>query len=287
MFRSTMKNSVYSLQKRTAEAFLQHINIYCHRTSYHHSVMKLENRQLCTSINAHSIVNDIIHDSHINNAAATVTDSKLLEKYDKIVTLYKVEDPKHVEKTLSIIKSFNLQSDEEYLYLVVVAYSRTINPKGILNAFSDMKLKGYQKSLFLLNELMFVYSKLNDIVEVENTLMTVKIMGIQPDTTTIYHLLSTILNSSGPLDWDYFIDTYITYFSPYSNELKAGGIKLITDDSIYRLLLRGCYKHKNIKEAIYWFNEYLATSIQPNRNIIRTFYETLGKKYLCKFKQPT
>jgi pentatricopeptide repeat protein len=223
---------------------------------------------LSTSTSAHSdIDSNSVYDRSSNIAGI---DSELLKKYDRIITHCKRSHAKLVDKTMETIKSFKLLPDEEYLYLAAVSYSQSSDPKGILNVFRDLKLKGFQNSLFLLNELMFAYSKSNNIVEIEDTLIAMQTMNIKPDITSIHHLLSTILNAPGVLDWDYFIDTYTAYCSHKSQ------MKLMADEATYRLLLKGCCKNRNIEKATDWFNELLVAGIQPHKGIIEPFYNTLG-----------
>jgi pentatricopeptide repeat protein len=276
MYRYAIKINSYFLQKRTVTVFLQHRKISDLHTPCYHSIKKLDKELLSTSTSALSDINgNSIHDRS-NNIATIGIDSELLKKYDKILTHYKRSNAKLVDKSITILKSFKLQLDEEYLYSIVVAYGHSSDPKGILNVFIDMKLKGFQNSLFLLNELMFAYSKNNNMMEVEDTLLAMQAMNIKPNITSIHHLLSTILNSPGVLDWDYFIETYTTYCCPKTQNLEAGIVKLVTDDNIYRLLLKGCHKNRNIEQAKEWFNELLAADIHPHMNIIEPFYDTLG-----------
>jgi pentatricopeptide repeat protein len=275
MYHYAIKINSYFLQKRTVTVFLQHRKISDLHTPCYHSIKKLDKR-LFTSTNALSdISSNSIHESS-NNIATIGIDSELLKKYDKILTHYKRSNAKLVDKSMTIVKSFKLQLDEEYLYSTVVAYGHSSDPKGILNVFIDMKLKGFQNSLFLLNELMFAYSKNSNILGVEDTLSAMQVMNIKPNVTSIHHLLFTILNSPGLLDWDYFIKTYTTYCSPKIQNLEAGSMKLVTDDNIYRLLLKGCCKNENIEQAKEWFNDLLAADIHPHKNSIEPFYDTLG-----------
>jgi pentatricopeptide repeat protein len=279
MYRSAIKISLNSFLKRTDRMLLQY-RTPLHTFSCSYSVMNIEKRLFCTANNhSDNMIEAIINDT---NKAATVIDSELLKKYDKTIAQYKLEYSKNVERSLIVIKSFNLQPDEEYLYLVVNAYSRTLDSNGILNAFNDIELKGYKKSLHLLNELMFMYHKTNNIKEVENTLLTMKTLDIQPDIRSVNHLLSTILSSPGPLDWNNFIDAYTSYCSPKSEVLAIDSTKLVTDKSIYRILLRACYINKNTEKAIYYLNEALSAGMQPSKEMTRPFYETLGI-YACTY----
>jgi pentatricopeptide repeat protein len=273
MYRYAIKINSHSLQKRTFTVILQHRKISILHTPCYHSIKKSEKSLLFTSTSALSDINSNSIQDRSNNIATIGIDSELLNKYDKILIQYKRSNTKLVDKSITTIKSFKLQPDEEYLYSAVVAYGHSSDPKGILNVFIDMKLKGFQNSLFLLNELMFAYSKNNNIMEVEDTLLAMQAMNMKPNITSVHHLLSTILNSPGVLDWDYFIETYTIYCSP---NLEAGSMKLVTDDSIYRLLLKGCYKNRNIEQAKDWFNELLLADIHPHKNIIEPFYDTLG-----------
>lgn len=267
MYRSAVKMNLYSLLKRADRVFLQQRNSL--HTFNSVSIMNIEKRLFCTTNTNSENTYDIINDAPKIGA---IIDSEILKKYDKMVAQYKLEDPKNVEKSLIVIKSFNLQPEEEYLYLVVNAYSRTLDSNGILNVFNEMKVKGYHKSLYLLNELLFAYHKNNHIKEVENTLLIMKTINIQPDIKSVNYLLSTILSSPGPLDWDKFIGTYTDYCGPKSDN----STKLVTDKSIYRTLLRGCYVNKNVEKAVEYHNEYLATGMLPSKNTTRPLYETLG-----------
>lgn len=256
--------------------FLQHRKISYLHTSYYPLIKKRDIRLLSTSTSVHTDINSNKIYDRSSNIATTGIDSELIKKYDRIITQCKTSHAKLVDKNMTIIKSFKLQPDEEYLYLAVVACNQSSDPKGISKVFIDLKLKGFQNSLFLLNELMFAYSKNHNIVEIEDTLIAMQTMNIKPDITSMHHLLSTILNAPGVLDWDYFIDTYSTYCSPESQKLSVGGMKLVTDDAIYRLLLKGCCKNRNIGKATDWFNELLVAGIQPHKGIIEPFYDTLG-----------
>jgi hypothetical protein len=239
-----------------------------------------EKRLFCTA-NSHG---DNTIDGIINytNITGTVVDSELLKKYNKVLAQYKLDFPLNVEKALIVVKAFNLQPDEEYLYLVVNVYKRTLDSNGILKAFNDIKLKGYNRTSHLLNELMFVYHKTNNIKEVENTLLTMKTLDIQPDIKSVNYLLSTILSSPGPLDWNFFIDAYTGYCGPQSEVLATEGTKLVTNSFIYRILLRACYINKNTEMAVYYMNESLAAEITPRKDMTRPFYETLGI-YVCTY----